>query len=327
MSSTNVALMGEAMLELSHPAGQGAKLSFGGDVLNTSIYLARLGVLPHLITALGYDPYSDGLIKDWERECVQTTHVLRDPERLPGLYAIQTDHQGERSFFYWRNNSAAKNFFNLEGSLQAVDFMKEAGWLYMSGITLSIFNEEERAQLVEIAKDVKAKGGEVAFDPNYRPIGWSSHKVARGAMEKFAAHATLMLATIDDENLLYGQMPGEKHASRWHDLGVDTVILKCGSRGAIIYERGHFPKHVPVSVCEQPVDTTGAGDSFNAAFIAMKCIDHSTTKAVQAGNLLASHVIQYPGAIIPLTEMPDLYRLKSSSLEHNKNNNPQKSVR
>ncbi len=307
MLDIRIALLGEPMLELSHPVGQGAKLSYGGDVLNTSIYLARLGVLPNLVTALGTDPYSDGLLKDWERECVQTSHVLRDPERLPGLYAIQTDHQGERSFYYWRSNSAARNFFNLAGCAKSVNFMKKADWLYMSGITLSIFTDEEREQLAEIAKQVKARGGQVVFDPNYRPNGWASHEAACDAIEKFAVHTTLMLATIDDENLLYGQMPGETHAARWHDLGVGTVILKCGPGGAIIYEKGQAAHRVPVSVCEQPVDTTGAGDSFNAAFIAMKCRGQSTLKAAEAGNLLASHVIRHPGAIMPLSEMPDIH--------------------
>jgi len=304
---TSIALMGEPMLELSHPVGQGAKLSYGGDVLNTSIYLARLGVLPNLVTALGTDPYSEGLLKDWERECVQTSHVLRDPERLPGLYAIQTDHQGERSFYYWRSNSAARNFFNLTGCTQSVDFMKKSDWLYMSGITLSIFTEDERGKLIEIAKNVKAAGGQVAFDPNYRPNGWASKEVALDTIEKFAIHTTLMLATIDDENLLYGQMSGERHAARWHDMGIGSVVLKCGPQGAIIYEKGETAHRVPVSVCDQPVDTTGAGDSFNAAFIAMKCRGESTSKAAEAGNLLASHVIRYPGAIMPLSEMPDIY--------------------
>lgn len=306
MPGVKIALMGEAMLELTHPTGQGAKLSYGGDVLNTSIYLARLGVLPQLVTALGRDPYSDGLVKDWQRECVQVSHVLRDPERLPGIYAVQTDHQGERSFYYWRQNSAARNFFNLDGSDPSVEYMKQVDWFYISGITLSIFNETERAQLAEIAKSVKARGGQVAFDPNYRPNGWPDHETARKAMENFATHATLMLATIDDENLLYGQMPGEAHVARWHELGVNTVVLKCGPRGAIIYEKGLEAKKVPVAVCEQPVDTTGAGDSFNAGFIFAKCRGHDNVKAAQAGNLLASHVIRHPGAIMPISQMPDI---------------------
>lgn len=306
MSTARIVLMGEGMLELSHPAGQGTKMSYGGDVLNTAVYLARLGALPHFVTALGNDPYSDGLIKDWERECVQTGHILRDPDRVPGLYAIQTDHQGERSFYYWRSDSAARNFFNLEDHANSIAFMKEADWFFLSGITLSIYSENEREQLIDIAKAIKARGGQVAFDPNYRPKGWSNTESAKKAIEDFASHATLVLATIDDENLLFGQRSGKEHAARWLDHGVETVILKRGAQGATIYEKEVDAVKVPVAVCDRPVDTTGAGDSFNAAFLAMKVQEKSTLEATQAGNALASQVIRYPGAIIPLADMPDI---------------------
>jgi len=268
MSQKKIVLIGEAMLELSHPAGESAKLAYGGDILNTSIYLARFGVHPHFVTALGVDPYSDGIIKAFERECVQTGHILKDPQRLPGIYAIQTDHMGERSFYYWRTVSAARNFFNLPGCDAAVDFMHEADILVVSGITLSIYTEPECEQLCAIAKTVRSKGGQVIFDPNYRPAKWADHAAARKAKEAFAKHATTVLTTIDDDNLLYSQMPGKDHAARWFSHGVETVVLKCGAKGAMIYEPGKEGLRAAVDVCEQPVDTTGAGDSFNAAFIA-----------------------------------------------------------
>lgn len=182
--------------------------------------------------------------------------------------------------------------------------MKEADWFFVSGITLSIFNDEEREQLVAIAKEVKARGRQIAFDPNYRSNGWSDPQLARNAIEKFASHTTFMLATIDDEKLLYGQMSGRDHAARWHKHGVKTVILKCGPQGAIIYEQGVDSVKVPVAICGQPVDTTGAGDSFNAAFLAAKIMNKSTFSATEAGNMLASQVIRHPGAIMPLAEMP-----------------------
>lgn len=307
VAKNRIVLMGEAMLELSHPEGQGARLSYGGDVLNTSIYLARLGLRPHFVTALGCDPYSDGMLREWERECVQTGYIPRDPNRLPGLYAIQTDHMGERSFYYWRSESAACNFFNLESCSKSVAFMKSTDWFVISGITLSIFNEGEREQLAAVAKSVKARGGEVIFDPNYRSAGWPDHEAARAALQTFAGHATLILPTLDDENLLYGQMPGEAHAARWHDLGIDTVICKRGPSGAVIYQSGNARVNVAATVCQQPVDTTGAGDSFNAAFIASKWLGHSNEDAAKAGNQLANHVIRYPGAIIPAEGMPDIF--------------------
>ena len=308
MTDKRIVLLGEAMLELSHPEGVSANLSYGGDMLNTSIYLARFGLHPHFVTALGSDPYSDGILKEFERECVQTSHVLRDPGRLPGIYAIQTDHMGERSFYYWRTVSAARNFFNLPGAEASIDFAQGADILVVSGITLSIFNELERRKLGEIAQTVKAKGGEVVFDPNYRPAKWNSHQAARTAKEEFAKHATTVLTTIDDDNILYSQMPGKDHAARWFSFGVDTVVLKCGAKGAMIYQPETEGLRAAPTLCDRPVDTTGAGDSFNAGFIAGKCKGLSNEAAAIAGNKLASHVIRYSGAIMPAADMPDVFK-------------------
>lgn len=305
MTSPKIALLGEAMLELSHLKDGSTRMAYGGDVLNTSIYLARLGSHPYFVSALGVDPYSDGLVKDWEQECVQTKFILRDPLRMPGLYAIQTDHRGERSFYYWRQNSAARNFFNLDGHEEALDFCKSADWFYLSGISLSLYSDAERKKLCSIARRLKNQGKHVVFDPNYRAKGWSNPETAQAVMVEFASSASIVLATIDDENELFGQMPGKQHAQNWHDRGVQTVILKCGPRGALIYEKGVADhKEVPVEVCENPVDTTGAGDSFNAAFIASLSRGADLETAVEKGNSLASQVIRFNGAIIPISAMP-----------------------
>jgi len=301
-----IALMGEAMLELSHPAGESARLAYGGDTLNTAVYLARLGLAPNYVTALGPDPYSEGLLREWERECVQVGHVLRHPSRLPGLYAIQTDHLGERSFYYWRETSAARAFFDRPEHHGAVSFMAEADYLYISGITLSIFDEVERDVLGQTAAKVKARGGQVIFDPNYRPRGWDSAEAARAAFDRYCQHVTIALPTIDDENDLHGQKTGEAHVARWQDLGVETVILKCGPQGAIIFDRDKPADRVAIPKVVKPVDTTGAGDSFNAGFIAAHAQGLSLRASADWGNRLAGAVIQHPGAIIPRAAMPDL---------------------
>lgn len=303
---TRIAIIGEAMLELSHPEGQGTRLAYGGDTLNTAVYLARLGHAPYFVTALGRDPYSDGLVREWERECVQTRYVLRHPSRLPGLYAIQTDHLGERRFYYWRSESAARALFCIEQSREALAFASEADWLYLSGITLSIFRADDRARLEAIARRVVQRGGEVAFDPNYRPAGWPSPEVAREAIASFAGNVTLALPTLDDENALHGQAPGDVHAARWHALGVRQVVMKCGPRGAIWYPgTGDQPVEIVVDAPVQPMDTTGAGDSFNAAYIAARIDGFASVEAARRANRLAGTVIQHAGAIIPRAAMPD----------------------
>jgi 2-dehydro-3-deoxygluconokinase len=303
-----IAVIGEALLELTHSPGTGDKLGFGGDTLNTAIYLARLGNAPHFISALGTDPYSDHLLRQWEKECVQVGHVLRHPSRLPGLYAIQTDHAGERSFYYWRENSAARAFFEMERAGQALAFAREADWLYLSGITLSIFDEAGREALGLVAQAVKARGGNVVFDPNYRPRGWRDAEEAQKAIADIGQHVTLALPTIEDENALYGQVGGAAHAARWAGWNVPQIVLKCGSEGAILYgETGDTDGvRVPVEATIKPIDTTGAGDSFNAAFIGA-CLDgKDVISAARAGNRLAGSVIQHRGAVIPREAMPDL---------------------
>lgn len=301
-----IAIIGEAMLELSHPPGGGDRLGFGGDTLNTAIYLARLGQAPHFISALGQDPYSDHLLRQWEKECVQVGHVLRHPTRLPGLYAIQTDHAGERSFYYWRDTSAARAFFDIEGAEDALAVAAQADWLYLTGITLSIFSEAGRAKLCKLAGAVKARGGEVVFDPNYRVKGWPNAEAARDAIAAIGQHVTLALPTIEDENALFGQVGGTTHAERWLKWGASQVALKCGAQGVLLYGEtgGADGTRVPVPATVKPIDTTGAGDSFNAAFIAARASGLDATAAAVAGNQLAGTVIQHPGAIIPREAMP-----------------------
>src|SRR6266550_4975487 len=96
---TRVASIGECMIELQEtPAGQ-LTSTYGGDTLNTAVYLARLGVTVDYVTVLGDDPWSDQMVAGWHREGVGTGLVIRAPGRLPGLYVIQTDSAGERRFY------------------------------------------------------------------------------------------------------------------------------------------------------------------------------------------------------------------------------------
>lgn len=293
------------MLELSRSPAGGLRLAYGGDSLNTAIYLARLGHGPHYVSALGSDPYSDDMLGAWIDEGVDVRFVLRHPTRLPGLYAIQTDEKGERQFHYWRESSAARSFFQLPGHQDALAFAESADWLYLTGITLSIFDPHSQEGLIERASRVKKHGGEVVFDPNYRPRGWNGPHDAIRAFERLAPHVTIALPTIDDENLLYGVQTAEAHAARWHAAGVRLVILKHGPAGATVHQPGEESRAVPVLRPVSPIDTTGAGDSFNAAFLAARLAGKSIDAAVMAGNELAGVVIRFSGAIIPRADMPD----------------------
>lgn len=299
-----VVCFGECMLELSRQADGAARLAFGGDTLNTALYMARLGDDVAYATALGTDPWSAELTEAWAREGVDTALVLTDPERVPGLYAIRTDDQGERTFTYWRDRSAARNYFNLEAVEAALSAMAGADLLYLSGITLSLFDEAGRARIAEVARAVRERGGKVAFDPNYRPRNWAGGAdEARGAIGELMPLVDWALPTFEDEQMLWGDGSAEDTVRRWREAGATLVVAKQGPDGALVSD-GLGARLVGTRAV-RPVDTTGAGDSFNAGCLHALLAGVAADDAVRAGHRLAGIVVQHRGAIIAPEHMPD----------------------
>lgn len=304
---TSVIAIGECMLELVR-IGDSWQLSHAGDTLNTALNLRRLGVPVAYLSALGADPFSREMRAGWLREGIDVSMVLTDPARLPGLYAIRTDGEGERAFYYWRERAAVRRLFELEGIEAALQRTRDAQMLYLSGITLSIFNESERARLLDIARSVRAHGGRVVFDPNYRAAGWPDAAAARAACEAFAPAASIVMPTFSDELLLFGDPMPERTVERYRDWGADEVVVKLGARGCFVTTR-HQREYVLPAASVQAVDTSGAGDAFNAAYLAARLAGRSGSNAARAGNRLAGEVIRYPGAILPVERMAPLKSL------------------
>lgn len=298
MPGLRVVSFGECMLELSRAADGEARLRFGGDTFNTALYMTRLGSEVRYATALGADAWSAEMKAAWADEGIGLDLVLTDPDRLPGLYAIRTDAAGERTFSYWREASAARNFMRLPGSARALEAMGQADLLYLSGISLSLFDDADRAMLRGVAETVRRRGGDVAFDPNYRARNWSSSDAARTALADFSPLVTIALPTFEDETALYGDASPEETAARWLALGAREVVVKLGPHGALLADETGL-KPIGTAPIQTPVDTTGAGDSFNAAYLHSRLCGLDGPAAARAGNGLAGRVIKYPGAIIP----------------------------
>lgn len=298
MPGLNVVSFGECMLELTRTAQGEARLRFGGDTFNTAVYMARLGVPVRYATALGADAWSAEMKAAWAEEGVGLDLVLTDPDRLPGLYAIRTDAAGERTFSYWREASAARNFMRLPGAERALEAMGQADLFYLSGISLSLFDDADRAILRTVAEAVRRRGGDVAFDPNYRPRNWQSLAVARRAVEEFSPLVTIALPTFEDEAALNDDASPEGTAERWLRRGAREVAVKMGSDGALLADAGGS-RRIETEPVAVPVDTTGAGDSFNAAYLHARLSGLDAPAAVRAGHRLAGRVIGHPGAVIP----------------------------
>lgn len=305
----NVALFGECMLELQGGAFGTMRQGFGGDTLNTAVYLARLGqargIRASYATGLGEDRYSDGLLQRWADEGVGTELVRRVPGRMPGLYAIEVDARGERSFSYWRDTSAAKAYFDApETPLEAR--LPVLGALYFSGISLAILPVPARERLLGAAARLRAAGGRVIFDNNYRPRLWGHAAEARDWFQQACRCADIALVTADDESLLHELRGPEAALAHCLALPCPEVVVKRGAEATLVRLAGGDPQPVPVVPVPRVVDTTAAGDSFAGGYLAARLAGAPATEAAALGNRLAAIVVQHPGAIVPREVMQDV---------------------
>lgn len=300
-----LAAIGECMIEVSRNADGTGLVGFGGDTLNTAVYLARQGVDVTYATALGDDPYSDEMVAGWGREGVGTDLVVRMPNRLPGLYMIRIDAAGERSFHYWRSTAPAREYFTLPGLERRLERLLAHDALYLSGITLSLYDDRGLAVLFDLLDRFRSGGGRVLFDGNYRPRGWPDIAAARAAFIGMLERTDMALPSIDDEQALFGDGDATAITGRLRNLGVAEVVLKQGSDGCVVAS-DDGEKDVPTPEIRRPVDTTAAGDSFNAAYIAARLRGATPEAAARSGHRLAGAVVMHRGAIIPRDAMPAL---------------------
>ncbi|MBB4659445.1 sugar kinase [Parvularcula dongshanensis] len=288
-------VFGEAMIELSDVTDEACRLGVAGDSFNTAVYLSRQGLSVAYMTALGDEAFSDRIAGALTEEGIDTRYVLRRDGGTAGLYAVTVDEVGERSFTYWRSASAARAFFRTQGADDVLRKAERTPLLYLSGITLSLFDESERRQVISFARAVREVGGAVVFDTNYRPRGWESSGEAARTIDALAPHVSIALPTFDDEAILFGFSEPIDSADRWLAAGAREVVVKHGPAGALIAGKGWVPP--PETVL--PLDTTGAGDSFNAGYLAARLGGAPPKEAAMAGHVLAAKVLRTPGAILP----------------------------
>lgn len=309
MTHKKIAVIGECMIELSEK-GDNIKRGFGGDTLNTAVYLARQvdqhKIRVDYVTALGNDPFSAQMIARWQQENVHTDLIQRLEDKMPGLYMIQTDDQGERTFWYWRNDAAARYWLNGPLAEDICQQLEHYDYLYLSGISLAILTDASRAKLMQLLANCRKNGGKVIFDNNYRPRLWKDNASTRQAYQKMLDNTDIAFLTLDDEHLLWGVQPVEDVIARARQAGVSEIVIKRGAESCLIAAEDQPVREVPSIMLakEKIIDTTAAGDSFSAGYLAKRLVGASVEEAAQRGHLTASTVIQFRGAIIPHEDMP-----------------------
>lgn len=306
--SMQILAIGEVMVELA-PAGEsnGKKLlslGYAGDTYNTAIYLARLGVRTAYFTRLGDDPYSREVLGLMVQEGLETSSVEAVPGRTPGLYLIANQPSGERSFSFWRDQSPAREMFATPVSTaRLAERLQQVPYAYLSGVTLGILADEARTALLRSLANFRAQGGRVIFDNNYRPQLWRDRDQARSAMAGALAVADIALLTDDDEVRLWDGGEEREILGRCLTAGVTEVVIKRGPAPVLVAvnpdgERYRERHEVEVAPVAQVVDTTAAGDSFNAGYLAARFAGSGVVPAATYGSRCAGVVIQHRGAIV-----------------------------
>lgn len=303
-----IGMFGECMIELNGEPFKSIKQSYGGDTLNSAIYLSRCirdnqnspQVQIDYITAVGNDLLSQQLVQRWEKEKINTQFVFKSSTRHCGLYFIQLDERGERSFQYWRNESAAKYFFSEFEQNGSISDLKKLNYLLLSGISLAILPIEDKPKLINLLRELKTAGVKIIFDGNFRPKLWSNYnqELIKQWYEHIYKLTDIALITEEDETAIWGETSHDKLVARLHDYGISIVVVKLGENGCLLSEQNTSKVYIATRLINQVVDTTSAGDSFNAGFLYYLLMNKSLEEACQFGNFVASIVIQHHGAII-----------------------------
>lgn len=304
-----VVALGECMLELQGQPFGTLQQGYGGDTLNAAVYLARCNPALRVAyaTALGDDPLSDGLLQRWQAEGLRTPLVRRLLGRLPGLYMIEVDPQGERRFHYWRGQSAARDYFDTPpGETPLEREIGSVAALHFSGISIAILPPAGRERLAAVATALRERGATVVFDNNYRPRLWTDAAQARETMARFTALASIALLTLDDEMALWAETDEQRALQRCMHLPSPEVVVKRGARATLLRMQGSAAVEVETERVERVVDTTAAGDSFAGGYLAARLAGATAQQAASAGNRLAARVVQHRGAVIPREAMADL---------------------
>ena len=272
--------------------------SFAGDVYNSAIYLKRAFAQTDtaFVSVVGNDKLSQNLLSICHSEDLNTNFVFKHPSRTLGVYLIETDNSGERSFSYWREHSAAKVMFDFLQEAEKSHF-NAGDTLMFSGISLAILEPQQVDKFWTFLEQLKAKGVTIIFDPNYRACLWQDESTARLQFDRALSYADIALPGVEDFEVLYGLHCAEEILDYCSAKACAEIVVKNGPH-SVITKTLDTQQH-RITPVQTVVDTTSAGDAFNGVYIGARVNGQSIEQAVQFAAKAAGVVIQHSGAVIP----------------------------
>lgn len=295
----NLLALGEGMLELKFDQQGQLVNKFAGDTLNAAIYAKRWSnkLTIQFFSAIGQDTFSNHMVDYLTSENINTKSLLRSLSNNIGIYAIETDEHGERSFNYWRKDSAATQMMTMLKANGGADALPASEIIFFSGISLAILSDEDKAYLFEVIAQMRENGSKIAFDPNYRAKMWRDENHAIEWFTKAFESSDIVLPGLDEQQDLFNQETVDDVKSFMFGLGVQELIVKAGKDGVYGFNND-TECHIAFNPAPQQIDSTAAGDSFAGTYLSSRLSGESIKESIINADSVAREVVQHHGAII-----------------------------
>jgi 2-dehydro-3-deoxygluconokinase len=300
----DIIAIGEPMYELS--AEEEGSLSevrrfvagWGGDTSNFSIAASRSGARVGYLTRLGDDAFGESFLNLWQREGIDVSRIVTDPDAFTAAYFIS--RKGKHHHFnYFRKESAASR---MTPGFLPQDYIASSRLLHVSGISQAI-SESACETITEAITLARAAGRLVSYDPNYRSRLWALDR-AREVIHATCRQADMIFPSLEDARQLTGLAMPDEIARFYLTLGPKVVIVKLGAEGALLATNEGLHPFSPYQV--DAIDMSGAGDTFAGAFVARYLAGHSLDACVRFANAAAAITTTGLGCVTPVPRIADI---------------------
>ena len=292
----NVCSIGEAMIEISNIKNSLYNQSFAGDTLNFCNYLDKKKLNAFFLSAIGKSEISQSLLDFIKSKNISTKYIKQINQFEVGLYLIKNKDNGEKQFFYWRDESAAKQYFNNIDFLNLYKELKNFDYIYFSGITLSIIHISKLNNFIKLLNLLKSKKIKIVFDFNIRPSRWNKKNlnIFLDSVLKFVD-----ICFLSGEDMNYWK-------NKNNIKSYEQIVRKYKLKHSIFRKNAKFTyvflnktRYVfRNKLLKKVVDTSGAGDGFNAAYLSNFIVNNDPVLALKAGSSLGSKIVMKKGAIV-----------------------------
>ena len=288
----DVLCLGEPLLEFNQIKEGNKKTyssGYGGDTSNTAISIARQGMSVGFISKVGKDQFGWELLELWKREKVDYSHVSIHPEAPTGIYFVTHDADGHH-FTYYRSGSAACQMTPLD---LPKDDLSQTQILHLSAITQAISVSSCETAFAAIFQ-ARKNGVKVSYDTNLRLKLWSLDR-ARDVINRTVPMCDVIMPSLEEATSLTGLVDPEEITDYFFELGAKLVVLKQGSHGALVSdgkENLNIPGHKV-----KAIDATGAGDTFDGAFLSEWIRKDDPFSAAEYANAAAALSTTNYGAV------------------------------